>query len=117
MNKMIISERIFELLKIKGISQKEFSKLTGISQSTISDWKTKKTNPAADKIKIICNVLELTPTELLEDAEVAELRQPDHVLVKKGTLEYLLLEKFRKLDENAKIRLQGYLQALSENDA
>lgn len=112
---MIISERIFELLKTKGISQKDFSKLTGISQSTISDWKTKKTNPAADKIKIICDVLELTPTELLEDAEVADLRQPEYILVNRESEEYLLLESFRKLDEKAKIRLQGYLQALNEN--
>ena len=112
--KMIISERIFEILKLKGISQKEFSKLTGISQSTISDWKHKKTNPASDKIKIICEVLEVTPTELLEDAEIANLKQPDYILVNKDSEEYLLLESFRKLDENAKIRLQGYLQALSE---
>ena len=113
---MIISERIFELLKIKGISQKDFSKLTGISQSTISDWKTKKTNPAADKIKIICDVLELTPTELLENTEVANLRQPEYILVNKESEEYLLLENFRKLDDTAKIRLQGYLQALGESD-
>ena len=111
---MIISEKIFEILKLKGISQKEFSKLTGISQSTISDWKHKKTNPAADKLKVICEVLELTPTELLEDAEVVSFKQPDYIRISKDSEEYLLLESFRKLDENAKIRLQGYLQALSE---
>ena len=43
---MIISERVFKLLKEKNISQKEFSEATGIAQSTISDWKRKKTNPA-----------------------------------------------------------------------
>ena len=32
---MIISERIFELLREKGMTQREFSKLTGIAQSTI----------------------------------------------------------------------------------
>ena len=40
---MIISERIFSILTEKGISQKTFSAMTGISQSTISDWKRKKT--------------------------------------------------------------------------
>ena len=43
----------------RGISQKEFANRTGISQSTISDWKRKKTNPAADKIMKICEVLGL----------------------------------------------------------
>ena len=39
---MIISERIFQVLKEKRISQKYFSEQTGIAQSTISDWKRKK---------------------------------------------------------------------------
>ena len=38
---MTISENIFELLKRRGMSQKEFSERTGIAQSTISDWKRK----------------------------------------------------------------------------
>ena len=41
---MTISERIFELLDKRGMSQKEFSEKTGIAQSSISDWKKKKTN-------------------------------------------------------------------------
>lgn len=44
---MIISEKIFYLLDQKGITQKDFAVQTGISQSTISDWKRKKTNPSA----------------------------------------------------------------------
>ena len=51
---MVISEKIFELMKERGMNQKEFALATGISQSTISDWKTKRTNPAADKIMVIC---------------------------------------------------------------
>ena len=38
-----ISDRIFELLKERGMSQKEFAEKTGIAESTISDWKRKKT--------------------------------------------------------------------------
>ena len=80
---MTISEKIFELLKLQGISQKEFSKLTGISQSTISDWKTKKTNPAADKLKIICDVLQISPAQLLCETEGTELKQPEYIYVNK----------------------------------
>ena len=46
----MISEKIFELILRNGMTQKEFSEETGISQSTISDWKRKGTNPSADKI-------------------------------------------------------------------
>ena len=48
---LIISEKIFYLLDKNGMSQKDFAAQTGISQSTISDWKRKKTNPSADKIQ------------------------------------------------------------------
>jgi transcriptional regulator with XRE-family HTH domain len=54
---MTISERIFKLMEEREVTQMEFSKATGIAQSTISDWKRKKTNPSADKIMIICKVL------------------------------------------------------------
>lgn len=61
---MTISERIFELLEQRGMSQKEFSEKTGIAQSNMNDWKRKKTNPVSEKILIICNVLDVTPYEL-----------------------------------------------------
>ena len=36
-----VSDKIFELLKERNMSQKEFSQRTGIAESTISDWKKK----------------------------------------------------------------------------
>lgn len=39
---MTISERIFELMKEKNLTQKEFSKRAHIPESTISDWKKKR---------------------------------------------------------------------------
>lgn len=66
---MTISERIFELIKERGYTQKEFSKRTGIAESTISDWKKKGTNPVSDKILIICKVLEVSPYFLLSGSE------------------------------------------------
>ena len=66
---MTVSERIFELIKERGYTQKEFSKKTGIAESTISDWKKKGTNPVSDKILMICEVLEVSPYFLLSGAE------------------------------------------------
>lgn len=111
---MIISERIFELLKEKGISQKEFAQLTGISQSTISDWKRKKTNPASDKIMLICDVLEITPYELLSGVENDNYRQLDYVIVDKQSEDYTFLESFRKFSEAERNRLLGYMQAMAD---
>ena len=62
---MTISQRIFELLKEKKITQAEFSKNTGISTSAISDWKKKNTNPSADKLSDIATYLNVSVDYLL----------------------------------------------------
>lgn len=62
---MTVGQRIFELLKQKGMTQKEFSERTGIATTTISDWRKKNTNPGSDKILLICAALEVTPEYLL----------------------------------------------------
>ena len=66
---MKISERIFELMEQKGMIQLDFSKQTGIAQSVVSDWKNKKTNPAADKLVKISQVLEVSVEQLLISPE------------------------------------------------
>ena len=112
---MVISERIYQYLAEKGISQIEFSKRTGISQSTISDWRRKGTNPSADKIMIICEVLNISPYELLQGGE-SELQkaqeQPDYIVVNKQSKEYQMIETYRELDADARKRLEGYMTAL-----
>lgn len=64
---MTIGKRVLKIMEEKGITQKELAKATGIGQSTISDWKTKKTNPSSNKIMKICKALEVSPEDLLQD--------------------------------------------------
>lgn len=112
---MLISERIYQYMKEKGITQLEFSKRTGISQSTVSDWRRKGTNPSADKIMIICDVLGISPYELLlgtENEKLKNYNQPDYVIIDKNSREYVLVETFQRLDSDAQKRLEGYMEAL-----
>lgn len=112
---MLISERIYECLREKGISQIEFAKKTGISQSTISDWRRKGTNPSADKIMVICEVLGVSPYELLQgtgNEKMKELCQPDYVMIDKNSGEYVLIEAYRGLNQDGKNRVMGYINAL-----
>lgn len=67
LKKMKVSERMFLIMEEKGISQLKLAEAIGTNQSTVSDWKRKKTNPGADKIMKICKALEVTPEELLQD--------------------------------------------------
>lgn len=113
---MTISERIFELLKQRGMTQKEFSNRTDIGQSTISDWKRKKTNPSADKILTICEVLEVSPEELLsgkEPVRVKGRKQGFYVVEKTSELGGLIRE-YEGMDQFQRERLLGYLHALQE---
>ena len=66
---MTIRDRIFNKLTELNLTQKEFAKRTGIPETTVSDWKKKKTNPTAEKILIICKVLNVTPEWLLSGVE------------------------------------------------
>ena len=108
---MLISDRIYNYMKERGITQLEFAKRTGISQSTVSDWRRKGTNPSADKIMIICDVLDVTPYDLLLDAETKNkrvYREVDYVMVDKASDEFQLLEMYRAIDKDEKNRFLKY---------
>lgn len=111
-----VSDRIFELLKEKKMTQKEFAQRTGIAESSISDWKRKRTNPVSDKILIICEVLEVTPYELLSGAEHTGSRSRDNntYVISKGTEIGMLVESYQKLNPDMQKRLMGYLEALKQ---
>ncbi|MDD3416929.1 MAG: helix-turn-helix transcriptional regulator [Lachnospiraceae bacterium] len=109
---MTIGERVFAIMERNNLSQYEFSRLTGIAQSTISDWKRKKTNPASDKLMVICDVLYVSLYELLSGTEESKYKQLDYIVIDKKTEEYSLIEDYQTLDEKNKARLKGYLEAL-----
>jgi len=110
---MVISEKIFELMKERGMNQKEFALATGISQSTISDWKTKRTNPAADKIMVICDVLGVTPVELLTSGEQFKSYEPGQKDVAVTSPEKrLIIERVKEMDDRQAARLLAYMNKL-----
>ncbi len=111
---MTISQKIFALLSQRKMSQKEFAERTEISQSTISDWKRKGTNPSADKVLRICEVLRVTPYELLDESDLSEISsnsEENRILSKD---EKMLLKLFRKLDVYQQSKVLGYLEGLME---
>lgn len=117
---MMISERIYKYMEERKITQLEFAKRTGISQSTVSDWRRKGTNPSADKIMIICDVLEVTPYDLLLGTENRKMKEympykdVDYVVVNKDSKEYALLETYQRLDNGMQKRLESYMKALND---
>ena len=114
---MTVGQRIFELLKQKGMTQKEFSERTGIATTTISDWRKKNTNPGSDKILLICAALEVTPEYLLsgvsEDSHRG--RNKEYVVIPKNTEERLLIEVFGEMDFEERKQLHAYAKKIMEH--
>ena len=111
---MLIRDRIFSKLEELNMTQKEFSQKTGIPQTTVSDWRKKKTNPTAEKIMMICKVLDVTPEWLLSGIEPQGNRGNPRkwYAIDAGTDSGILIEAFNYLDAEAQARLLGYAEAL-----
>ncbi|MBE5871085.1 MAG: helix-turn-helix transcriptional regulator [Lachnospiraceae bacterium] len=111
---MTISDRIFEKLRQVNMTQKEFSEQTGISQSTISEWKSKRTNPTSEKIMLICKVLDVTPEWLLSGIENTGERgnNASWYVIDKETDMGILIKNYHEMSEKQRDRLIGYMEAL-----
>ena len=115
---MTIGDRIFERLKEIGMTQKDFSEKTGISQSTISEWKSKRTNPTSEKIMVICQVLGVTPEWLLSGIEKNGSRKSraDWYVIGKDTELGHLINAYNNMSRERRSRLIGYAEAIVSLD-
>ena len=58
--------KIEKAMREKGVSSYQVSKDTGIAQSSLSDWKTGRSNPKLDKLKILADYFDV-PIEYFLD--------------------------------------------------
>lgn len=65
---MSINETLFLILEQKKLKQSELAKYLDVSQAVITTWKTRGTDPPANKLINICKFLDISIYELL-DAE------------------------------------------------
>ena len=61
-----IGARIRYFRELKHLSQKEFSKRIGVSNTRVSNWEAGVNRPDADLIADICRVLNISADELLD---------------------------------------------------
>ena len=115
-NKMTISERILKVLKDRNMTQAEFAKQVGIATSTISEWKKRKTNPTADKIMDICNVLQITPEQLLTGKGIEDEENITGTSRESCFTPYdiQLVQDYHGLKEEQQKRLMAYMEALKK---
>ena len=105
---MSISENIFRIMNERHFSQKEFSQLIGVPESTISDWKRKGKTPNADKIMDICKALDANPYEILEQ----DNNTVDTISVDLESDVGQLVLEYNSMNQNQRDRLKGYIDSL-----
>ena len=111
---MIISERIFYMMKKKDMTQLELSRRTGIATSNISDWKKKKTNPKADCLLSICDALEITSEQLLTGKGIDPDYTDEDVDYEVTRADIKLLKQIHSLGDEQYKRLMAYMKALQK---
>ena len=116
---MKLWKKINKRMETLGMTQKVFCERTGIRQSTVSDWKSKNTNPSTDKILIICKTLDVSPEWLLSeecDKKSTEVKKKttECYYINKDSEMGMIIEKIERLDDNQYERLIGYCTALEQ---
>lgn len=68
-------KRLNQLMTEKNISQNKLAEMTGITQSSISDWANGKYKPRQDKVYLLSEALKVSPAYLLGYADNKNLDQ------------------------------------------
>ena len=88
--------------------------MTGIAESTISDWKRKGFNPSADKIGIICDALDITLDELSGSTKGKFKRAVGtNFSFAISEDEKSLIEIYREADDAQRARILTYVRNLA----
>lgn len=67
---MDIGEKIFELRKLKNLSQEEVAEKLNVTRQTVSKWETNQSTPDFDKIVPLCELFEISTDELLTGKKI-----------------------------------------------
>ncbi len=74
---MMLSEKIHNCRKKKGLSQDALAEKMGVSRQAVSKWETGESSPELGKMKALADVLGVTVDWLLSDEEAEpEVRKP-----------------------------------------
>lgn len=110
---MTICERLFDELKLRGLTSYGLAKVLGIHPTTISNWKQRNTDPPSKYIIAICGFLGCSIEYLLmgEDtgAPVVTKKEPVPGISENGRE---MLALYEKLSERDQLLLLGRLQEM-----
>jgi len=100
---MTISERMFQVMKQKKITQEKLANQLNITQSSIATWKQRKTTPPMEYLPQICELLGISWEYLItgEDRQLHYTAEEQH-----------LIREYRNCNEVGKGRIREYAQEM-----
>lgn len=107
---MTICERMFEIMDKKGVTSYQIGKTLGLAKSTLSNWKSRNTDPPAQYLVPICNLLHCSVSYLLTGQDETETEKAPVPGISENGCE--MLELFEQLPEREQILLIGRLQEM-----
>lgn len=103
-------KRLNQLMNENNISQNKLSEITGITQSSISDWANGKYKPRQDKVYLLSEALKVSPAYLLGYSDNKNLDQ------KSITNNTSKIDKlFNQLNDEGKEKAIAYTQDLVDS--
>lgn len=75
----MLGEKIRQLRKQKGYSQEQLARKLDITQGAVSQWEKNITTPAADQLRSLAEIFEITVDSLLSEdsqSEAPAIKQP-----------------------------------------
>lgn len=103
-------KRLNHLMTDKNISQNKLAEMTGITQSSISDWANGKYKPRQDKVYLLSEALKVSPAYLLGYTDNKNLDQYDD---KEENSNLNML--FNKLNDEGQKKVLNYTQDLVDS--
>lgn len=103
---LVLSSKIKQLRKDKGLSLDQLSSITKISKSYLWELENRESNPTTEKLNILAKALEVTPGSLSDDE--AELTDQVH--------KEAFFRKFDRLDPGDKEKISQIVELWSKKD-
>lgn len=91
----------------KGLKQSDVTNLTGIKNTTLSNYENGNTEPDMDTFLQLCELYELDYAEILETAYSYKSKSIDFLL---GEKEKSIIKKYRDLDSHGKLNVDTILK-------
>lgn len=77
----LLSEKILELRKLKGLSQEQLAEMLNVSRQSISKWESNQCLPEIDKVVAMSELFSVSTDYLLKDVASSVLTKTQHVPV------------------------------------